>query len=78
MKNNTEIQTANNHDDDLVSLRNAARFLNMSASFLKTLKNKNAIPFYRLGSVYKFKIGDLKAYLESCKVSTQEGQVDDV
>ena len=78
MKNSTKIQTASNNDDDLVSLRNAARFLNMSASFLKTLKNKNVIPFYRLGNVYRFKIGDLKAYLESCKVSTQRRQVDDV
>jgi len=76
MSNSNENQTIDNHKDTLLSLKKAAKFLGMSVSFLKTLKNKDAIQFYRIGHVYRLKVSDLRAYLQSCKVNPQEGEAD--
>ena len=55
------------HDEDLVSVEIAAEFLGMSIPFLKKWSGKG-IPFYRIGSSKRFKIADLRLYLEGCRV----------
>ena len=77
MKNNGEIQTSY-RDDDLLTLTQAAKFIGMSESFLKTVKYGNKIAFYKVGGNLKFKVSDLRRFIENCRVETpQEGQVDD-
>jgi excisionase family DNA binding protein len=78
MSNNTENQINEFQDTDLVSFGDAAKFIRMSKSFLKTVKTQNRIPFYQIGSSIKFKIADLKAFMESCRIDNeQKGTVDD-
>ena len=78
MKSNGETQTSY-HDDDLLTLKEAAEFIGMSASFLKTVKYGNRIAFYKVGGNIKYKASDLRCFIENCRVdTTQEGQVDDV
>ena len=74
MKSNNKIQTKGDHDNDLVSLEKAAKFIKMSKSFLKSVKNRNEIPYYQLGGSIRFKISDLKQFIESCRV---EGRKDE-
>ena len=78
MKNDNKNQTRDYQDEELVSLADAARFINMSKSFLKTVRYRNEIPFYQLGGRVRFKIADLKRFIETCRVeNAQKGSVDD-
>ena len=78
MKNDSKNQTQDYQDEELVSLADAAKFINMSKSFLKTVRYRNEIPFYQLGGSVRFKIADLKQFIETCRVeSVQKESVDD-
>lgn len=55
------------HDEELVSAEVAARFLAVSVAFIKKWSGRK-FPIYRLGKAARFKIGDLRAYRESCCV----------
>lgn len=60
------------HDEDLVPVEQAANFLGMSTPFVKKWMGVK-IPVYKIGTSTRFKIADLKAFLESCRVENQTG-----
>ena len=75
--NNKKNRTIGNRTDDFLTLKEAAEYIGMSQSFLKTLKYGNKIPFYQVGGNIKYKISDLKTYLESCRIESQQEWQDD-
>lgn len=76
MKNQIKIQRTEYNDSDFVTLEVAAQYINMSLSFLKKIKRNNEIPFYKIGKKVRFKISDLKQYIESCRICGEEKGVD--
>lgn len=66
-KKKDSLQRNNFHDDDLVSVEVAADYIGMSVPFVKKWTG-TTIPFYKIGASTRFKIADLKEYLENCRV----------
>ena len=62
-----KIQWDSYHDDDLIPIEVAAELLGMSVPFIKKWSGKT-IPFYKIGASARFKITDLKVYLENCRI----------
>ena len=62
-----KIQWSLYHEEDLVSIEIAAEFLGMSVPFIKKWSGKT-IPFYKIGASARFKIADLKTFLENCRI----------
>lgn len=55
------------HDEELVPSEIAARFLGVSVPFVKKWAGRK-FPVFKIGATSKFKLGDLRAYRESCCV----------
>ena len=68
LKAKERIQWDDFHNGDLVSIEVAANFLGMSIPFLKKWGGRK-IPIYKIGTATRFKIGDLREYLETCRVA---------
>jgi hypothetical protein len=62
-------------DEDLLSVNNAAKFLGLSPSFLRTIKNRREIPYYLVSGCVRFKIADLKDYIVSCRIEVVEKEM---
>lgn len=57
----------------LLTVRDAARFLNMSKSFLYQLAASRKIACYKIGQgAIRFRLDDLLTYLEECRVEPEE------
>jgi len=68
MENSNIIQFSGYSDEELVSLAVAAKLMNMSTSFVKSLKYCNKIQYYQMGRCTRIKVADLKQYIDKCRV----------
>ncbi len=55
----------------VLTVKQAAQYINMSVWFVRELVYKRAIPYHLVGQKYLFDPGDLDAYLESKKVEAR-------
>lgn len=55
------------HDETLVTIETAAQILGMSVFFVKKWAGR-AFPIYKIGTSSRFKVSDLRTYLESCRI----------
>lgn len=55
------------HDETLVTTEVAAQLLGVSVPFIKKWSALK-FPIYKIGSASRFKVGDLRTYLESCRI----------
>jgi len=53
-------------DEDLIPIKAAAAFLSMSPNFVKKRAGRT-IPVYKVGKSTRFKVGDLREYLATCR-----------
>jgi excisionase family DNA binding protein len=57
---------------NLMTLKEAAPKLRISAITLRRMAAKKDIPFHRVGSKYLFTDGDIEEYLKSCEVPAKQ------
>ena len=78
MHNNNFIPAPDHQNDEFVPLPEAARIISMSKSFMKTLKYSGGIPYYQFGGRIRFRMADLKQFIDNCRVeSIQKESADD-
>ena len=53
-------------DERLVDVIDAAEFIGMSAAYVKKWSGTR-IPVFKIGAASRYKIGDLRSYLASCR-----------
>lgn len=64
---NVRIDWSDLHDEQLVSIEVAAQILGMSVFFIKKWSGRK-FPTYKIGTSSRFKVSDLRTYLESCRI----------
>lgn len=79
MKRASKNQTKDYDDNTLLTLKAAGEFIGMSASFMKSIKNRNEVAFYKIGRRVMFRVSDLEKFVADCRVESEEkGSVSDV
>jgi excisionase family DNA binding protein len=56
--------------EPVVDSEEAARFLNINTKTLQKMARNGAVPGYRIGKLWKFRISDLDAWLRSKVISS--------
>jgi excisionase family DNA binding protein len=59
-------------DDSLVSLPEACKFLDISDATLRRYIKDGKVPAYNFGKEYKFKLGELAAFIDSTRVENRK------
>lgn len=65
------VQDGPRSDDYLISLPEACRFLDVSASTLRRYIKEGKVPAYNFGKEYKFKIQELSRFIDSTRVEVK-------
>jgi hypothetical protein len=69
IKNETNVEDLTTDKNRLLNEKQASKLLGVSSQTLRqSIRYKNRITFYRVNSRISYKVGDILAYLERCKV----------
>lgn len=61
-----------NGEDDLIDVEAAAKLLNLASATIYEKTSKRILPHYKKGKKIVFKVSELREWLESGKVMTEE------